>query len=602
MPGPTKFRTADQLIKSNVDHEYVHDSARRILELLHKTGRIGDPSAEEELEAEAEYYLDTPEKRDLLREAASASMVLLKNQKNVLPLSRSDIKLAVFGEHARRPALFGGGSASLKVPYCSAPSDAILERFPRAFCGSGVGVERLVPTLSEIKDSVSDLRLDWFNGADTVCQEPFLSQTLEDSLYMLVEDAPEGLLDRSNFCTSMTFTYVPDRTDSYNISLCGPGNAACLVNGETIMNVVRDSSVSTEDFLFDRSKLEAVRETPFPMQAGKSYKFTVLSWSSKHQAANVNREFFIQGCRFGMAPVAQDDLVLDEVAGSAKSADAAVVVVGTGTQWESEGFDRIDMELPRRQGEMITRIAKACPGPVVVVVNAGSPIAMSSWIDGVDAVIYAWFPGMEFGNALADLLSGQTSPSGRLPTTFWDSIEDYPAGHVQKNMTSDMKIPYREGIYVGYRNLDLKSYQPRFAFGHGLSYTKFEYSVLSTNRLTLGSNKGYRFELVVRVSNVGEYTAIDKVLLFVESLCSKISRPAMELKMFAKTALISPGQSDDVTVGFESADLSYWCEQKHEWTTDVGDYTVRIAGCKGVGDWKDSPAVCIEVPLMSQCL
>jgi beta-glucosidase len=104
------------------------------------------------------------------------------------------------------------------------------------------------------------------------------------------------------------------------------------------------------------------------------------------------------------------------------------------------------MRLPRRQDELVLRVAEACQGKTIVVVNAGSPIDMGGWIDHVDGVVYAWFPGMEFGNALARLLSGEVSPCGRLPTTFWDKVEDYPAGCVEDVMTADKKIMYRENV------------------------------------------------------------------------------------------------------------------------------------------------------------
>jgi beta-glucosidase len=161
-----------------------------------------------------------------------------------------------------------------------------------------------------------------------------------------------------------------------------------------VLDVERDLNISTEDFLFDRSKLETCREESLPLEAGQRYKFEILSWSSKHKAQNVNREFFIQGCRLGLALASDDDVALAKAEKLSGSVETALVVVGTGTEWESEGFDRVSMKLPRRQDELILRVAKACQGRTIVVVNAGSPIDMSAWIDEVDAVIYAWFPGM----------------------------------------------------------------------------------------------------------------------------------------------------------------------------------------------------------------
>lgn len=128
------------------------------------------------------------------------------------------------------------------------------------------------------------------------------------------------------------------------------------------------------------------------MQGGKIYKLEVVSWSPKHKAETIDRELFFQGCRFGLSLVRSDENALAEAERQAKGADTVVVIVGTGPEWESEGFDRVGMDLPRRQSDLIARVAEACPGRTIVIVNTRSPIDTSHWIDSVDPVIQAWFP------------------------------------------------------------------------------------------------------------------------------------------------------------------------------------------------------------------
>jgi len=515
-------------------------------------------------------------------------MMLLKNVKDTLPIFDRETKLAVFGRHATEPALFGGGSASLKVPYSSTPWDAIHGTYPASFRGPGVAIDRLVPLPNRSGLELGQITLEWHNGDRASNDTRFFSQTLDDTLYMLVEHAPDGLLDKSNFCTSMKFEFTPQQTGSFDVSLCGPGNATCVVDGQVVLDVEKGLDVSTEDFLFDRSKLEVQIERPLQLQGSRRYRFEVISQSSKHKAQNVNREFFIQGCRLGLSPTQDDDSALIDAVALAKTIDPAVVVVGTGTEWESEGFDRVSMQLPCRQDELILRVAESCQGRTIVVVNAGSPIYMSSWIDHVDAVIYAWFPVMEFGNALTRLLTGEVSPSGRLPTTFWDCVHDYPAGHVESLMTSDKKIEYREGVFVGYRQESLQSYRPRFAFGCGLSYTTFGCSLKRHTQL----NREERIALTIQ--NTGSRTASESVLLFVEALDPTTTRPNVELRTFAKTNILEPGASQDLEFTLSPRDFAYWDVNDHLWRVDAGSYQVRVAGPRGVGHWRNTEDIIVK--------
>lgn len=599
MPGPTKFRqgnlVSEALKRGDITKHQITDSATRVMQLLQKTGRIGQPGFPPPSKAEEPHYQDNIKSRNLLRQAAEASMVLLRNQAKTLPLSNLDTKLAVIGRHASEPSLFGGGSASIKVPYSSTPWDAIQKTYRNAAYSPGVAITRLIPLPDKSTIGIEDITLEWYNGDQPSVDKRFFSQTLKDPLYMVVEHAPEGLVDRSDFCTSMTLEFVPPHTGSYNMSLCGPGNATCLLDDQVVLHVSRDREVSTEDFLFDRSKLEVVREKPLVLEVGRRYKLQVLSWSSKHKAQNVNREFFIQGCRLGLSPTQDDDSALKESEELARTADAALVVVGTGVEWESEGFDRVSMQLPRRQDELVLRVAAACRGPTIVVVNSGSPIDTSRWIHRVDAVICAWFPGMEFGSALARVLTGEVSPCARLPTTFWDKVQDYPAGHVESLITHDRKIHYREGIYVGYRQPSLESYQPRFAFGHGLAYTTFHCSVKSPGRFTFDANQQSTATVVLTILNTGSMAASDAVLLFVEALEPTIERPTVELRAFAKTCELQPGASQDLRFHLKSRDFSYWDQKHHLWRVDPGLYRVRVAGPAGVGDWRDMDEIIIEV-------
>ena len=204
----------------------------------------------------------------------------------------------------------------------------------------------------------------------------------------------------------------------------------------------------------------------------------------------------------------------------AARSDAAVVVAGYSFRLESEGFDRSSMDLPRGQDDLIRAVA-AANRHTIVVVAAGAPIAMSSWIDEVPAVLYAWYGGQEVGHAVGDLIFGRAVPSGKLPVTFPRRIEDSPAYGNYPGV--DRHVEYAEGVFVGYRGFDRNKVDPLFPFGHGLSYTTFAYDALQVSkpRVTAGDT----LEVSVRVRNTGSRAGDEVVQLYVRDVESSVARP-----------------------------------------------------------------------------
>jgi len=175
----------------------------------------------------------------------------------------------------------------------------------------------------------------------------------------------------------------------------------------------------------------------------------------------------------------------------------AIIVVGNDEAWESEGRDRRTVTLPGRQNELVERVAAANPRTIVVV-NAGCPMDLP-WADRVAAVLYAWLPGQEFGNALADVLLGKSEPGGRLPFTIAARECDYPA--LSTTPGAEERLVYAEGVNLGYRHFDAAGIEPRFCFGHGLGYTRIEFESLEVT--ADGLPPGDSAQLKVRLRNVG---------------------------------------------------------------------------------------------------
>ncbi len=247
---------------------------------------------------------------------------------------------------------------------------------------------------------------------------------------------------------------------------------------------------------------------------------------------------------------------LKTVSEAAKQAEIAVVVAGLPDSYESEGFDRAHMGMPKDYNRMIDTVAAVNKNTVVVLLG-GSPMELP-WADKVKAILYMGLPGQAAGQAVADLLTGVVSPSGKLTETWAISYDDI----ISKDTFGQKNTEYREGIYVGYRYFDKAKKAVRFPFGHGLSYTTFEYSDLAVN----GRN------VSVKVTNTGSVTASEVVQLYIAAPKGGIHRPVKELKGFEKLEL-SPGETKTAEFVLDDRSFAVW---QNGWKIPAGAYTVMI--------------------------
>jgi beta-glucosidase len=269
------------------------------------------------------------------------------------------------------------------------------------------------------------------------------------------------------------------------------------------------------------------------------------------------------------SPAARAQLRQDAAAAAAK-ADAAIVVVGNAPAIESEGFDRTTLGLPAGQDELIAAVAKANKNTIVVI-NAGSPVAMDAWLEHVPAVLMMWYGGQEGGHAIASVLFGDFTPSGKLPVTFPHKIEDTPAyGHYPGE---NLHTEYAEGIYVGYRHYDRAGMEPLFPFGHGLSYTKFDYSDLKVTPDKIGPGRRVQVSLTVR--NSGTRAGAEVVQLYLHQAKSSADRPPQELKGFRRV-MLTRGQSQAVTFTLDARAMSFYSVAKHAWVAEPSGFDVLV--------------------------
>ena len=274
----------------------------------------------------------------------------------------------------------------------------------------------------------------------------------------------------------------------------------------------------------------------------------------------------------------QAELTAEAVA-KAKEADMVIFVGGLNKSdyQDCEGHDRKSYDLPYAQNEVIEAILKV--NPRLVYVNISGNGAVLPWINKVPAVVQAWFIGSESGEAIASVLAGDVNPSGKLPFTWYASLDQCGA-HATKSYPGtwreDYKVideEYKEGIYVGYRYTDAKKLKPLFAFGHGLSYTTFKLGKVSANTQHLTPTT--QMTITVPVTNTGKMAGSETVQLYIAAKDSKVARPVKELKAFQKVYL-QPGETRNVTLSIGADALSYYDEATSQWRADAGKYEALI--------------------------
>ncbi len=268
----------------------------------------------------------------------------------------------------------------------------------------------------------------------------------------------------------------------------------------------------------------------------------------------------------------EEQLIADAVKAAA-DADAVLFFGGLNKDkhQDCEGADRRSYGLPYAQDKVIEALVAVNPRLVVCLVD-GNAVAMP-WVNEVPAILQCWFCGSQAGNSIADVVFGKVNPSGRLPFTFPVSIEDSPA-HSLGAYTCDPDVEYKEGIYVGYRWFESRDIKPLFAFGHGLSYTEFEYSDFKASPTVTADGT---LKVSVKVKNVGQREGKEVVQIYVGEHNPVIDRPVKELKAFDKVSL-APGESKTVSFDIPASSLAYFNEEKHEWVLDPAhDFTVYFA-------------------------
>jgi beta-glucosidase len=563
MPGPPRrFGPAlrEAMQRGEVEPDVLDAMVRRLLVARERT----DAAARQR---EVPAANDRPEHRALAREAAREAIVLLRNEGGALPLDAQRLrKLAVIGPNAGASIIQGGGSAQVTPHYAVSALEGI-----RARCGDRVSLEfargctrhKSTPVLdAELLAALDDsgdarLRVEFF--ADEQFGDAPLHVASARRASLTWFGAPAEGVPAERYAARIHGTLVAPESGRYALTLCGVGRSRLFLDDALVVDDWEPEPGG--DFFFGAGSRE--RRGEVELVAGEPHALRIEV--AKHQAGSP-----LGGVRAGGLLPEPPDL-LERAVAAAAGADAAVVVVGLDAEWETEGRDRESLALPGRQAELVEAVAAANPRTAVVL-NAGSPLEMP-WRDQVAAIVQLWYPGQELGHALADVLFGDADPGGRLPLSFPARIEDSAShGHYPGE---NGRVVYGEGLFVGYRHHDAKRIEPLFPFGHGLSYTTFEYGEAhpSSDRILPGEP----LDVEIDVRNSGARPGREVVQLYLRDPESSLPRPEKALATFAKLTL-APGERRRVTLRIEPRALCCYDPERRAWIAEPGDFEVWIGG------------------------
>lgn len=557
MPGPTQqrgTRLAAALEAGEVTDAQLDRAAANVVRLARRAEA-----------ARADHAEDPRIDVDALAElVARRSIVLLRND-GTLPLDPDALRrVAVVGPFADRARIQGGGSSAVVPRSHLGPADVLRVRLGPdvdVVVEAGGSIRRycrpLGRRLLRTPEGEPGVRVELFEGGDLDADPAVVSRG--DALFLRLFGGVEGIEDPDRVGARLRGTCTPVVDGLHTLGMASAGSARLFVDGREVLHT--DSAQGTAETFYAWGTAE--QRVQVELRAGVAVELEVRFQRPPGTP--------FAGVMVGLDPP-PDDRAFDAAVAAAADAEVAVVVVGLDDTWETEGHDRVGLSLPGEQDRLVSAVA-AVNDRTIVVVNAGSPVAMP-WLDEVGAVLTMWYPGQGGGPALASLLLGDESPSGRLPVTFPAVLPAWLERGDARDATG--ALAYTEGLDIGHRRANAARPAPMFPFGHGLTYTSFELGPVECSAVELTDPDHDHVELRVTVTNTGARRGAEVVQLYLSHPGASVERTPLELRGFRRVEL-EAGASTEVVLPVGFADLARWDPATHSWRVDPGVVRARVA-------------------------
>lgn len=558
-PGPTSpwSEGLQQAVESGAVAEAdIDEKVRRLLVLAARVGVLGSHPA-----PWADQWESAPglEDRDL-RDLAIAGMVLLRNEHHTLPLDGGNIgSLAVIGASADAPRIQGGGSATVMPHRVSSPLTVLRSRLPNARIHDSIGspvTDGIVPfalrVVTDPETGLAGVRVRFLDERGAVVH----SERRESCHLVWLGNAPAGAA-----VVEIDTIFTPDSTCRTELGFAVEGEAWLWLDG-----ALHHHAAMAPDPEGLGAGLLSPRSSSAPIELAEGVPMRLRL---RYQYPS-GGEFFSGSLSVGLGtrtpPDARDRMLADAVRAAASS-DAAIVVVGTSEQVESEGRDRADLRLPGWQDDLVEAVA-AVNQRTIVVVNAGAPVELP-WADRVGAIIATWFPGQAAGDALADVLLGDSEPGGRLPVSWPAALASVP---VQEVTPRDGVLDYAEGLHVGYRAWLQRGIRPLYTFGHGLGYTDWSIDTVTVADPRSGDGLHDDGACAVTITNTGARRGSTVVQVYASRPDSGVERPRRWLVGFRRVTL-DPGAQARIVIDLPARQFAHWDGQ---WTWESGAFDLEV--------------------------
>ncbi|MFW5820186.1 MAG: glycoside hydrolase family 3 C-terminal domain-containing protein, partial [Bacteroidota bacterium] len=585
------------------DESVIDEKVQRILWSLIHSGILDNHK---------NFRIEKPNSKEIAKKAAAEGVVLLKNENNLLPLDQSRVKkIAVIGPNAVFLRTGGWGSSYICPTETVSPLEGLTSKV-----GSSVeiinepGIIRrkdIFPVQNEFlylpDKSGNGLRAQYYDNPN-LDGIPLIKAEVNEIANDWGMKAPEDGLKPGAFSAVYSGWLRVNDSGEYDISVSSDGGCRLYIDDKLVIDtwnknireLYREYASVDNDHYLDHYTGKFITRTPGILKVRESVPL------KKQEFHKIRLEYQHKGskaaCVLGLQN--KDFTSVTQAVEAAKQADVALIYAGISLYEEREGADLPSLYLPEGQEELIKKVAEVNPNTVVIL-NNGTALLLSEWIENVNAVVEAWYPGQYGGEVIADILFGDINPSGKLPMTFMKKWEDtpvygyYPAPDIDGSHELDMNIDdafgneerddlnlvYNERIFVGYRHYDKHKIKPLFPFGHGLSYTDFKYDNINTKTASDG------LEVSFSLTNIGKHAGSEICQLYLQDLKSSLERPKKELKGFDKVFL-EPGETKKVTIRVNKEELAFFHKDKKHWIIEPGRFNVMVGSSSRDLRLKDS--------------